>query len=177
MPVVPGDSGAWVIQDGRLCGHIVAGRRSLRWAYMIPIERIFDEIKSCLNTSDVSVLNTSALERIRQRPISEPLQLPETNSPSAEETTRNVMSSKTDPNTHFEKEDLSMVEYKGESKDSSSHGAKNEMQKDDPAKAEEPETQDEVHEYLSGIKLTIIVSSLSLSVLLVSVVGSLLKNV
>jgi hypothetical protein len=65
--LVPGDSGSWVIQDGKLCGHIVAGRAGLRWGYMVPIERIFDEIKTCFGTTDVHVLQSSFAEGLRQR--------------------------------------------------------------------------------------------------------------
>jgi hypothetical protein len=65
--LVPGDSGTWVIQDGKLCGHIVAGRAGLRWAYMVPIEGIFDEIKTCFNTTDVHILRSSFAEELRQR--------------------------------------------------------------------------------------------------------------
>lgn len=65
--LVFGDSGTWVIQDGKLCGHIVAGRAGLRWAYMVPIEGIFDEIKTCFGTTDVHVLRSSFAEELRQR--------------------------------------------------------------------------------------------------------------
>lgn len=51
--LVPGDSGAWVIRDGRLCGHIIAGRQGLKWAYMITIEEVFTEIKERFNAKEV----------------------------------------------------------------------------------------------------------------------------
>jgi hypothetical protein len=45
--IVEGDSGSWVVQEGRLYGMIVAGSSSPPWAYMILVEDIFSEIASC----------------------------------------------------------------------------------------------------------------------------------
>jgi hypothetical protein len=42
-----GDSGSWVVSDGRLCGYIVAGKDSVPWAYMVQIEEVFDQLKQC----------------------------------------------------------------------------------------------------------------------------------
>ncbi|KAL2060453.1 hypothetical protein VTL71DRAFT_9484 [Oculimacula yallundae] len=47
-PLVEGDSGSWVVQEGRLCGMIVAGSSFPPWAYMLLVEDIFSEIASCL---------------------------------------------------------------------------------------------------------------------------------
>lgn len=50
---VPGDSGSWVIKDGRLCGYIIAGRPGLKWAYMISIEDVFADIKKTFSAGQV----------------------------------------------------------------------------------------------------------------------------
>jgi hypothetical protein len=44
--IVEGDSGSWVVQEGRLCGMIVAGSNSPPWAYMLLVEDVFSEIAS-----------------------------------------------------------------------------------------------------------------------------------
>jgi len=46
--IAEGDSGSWVVQDGRLCGMIVAGSISPPWAYMLLVEDIFSQIASYL---------------------------------------------------------------------------------------------------------------------------------
>jgi hypothetical protein len=48
-----GDSGAWVIHDGKLCGHIVGGKGHLPWAYMVPIRHIMQEIKLAFGTDNI----------------------------------------------------------------------------------------------------------------------------
>jgi hypothetical protein len=55
MKLGPGDSGAWIVQNGRLCGHIVAGRTGLCWGYMVPIKDIFDDISSHFNAFPVNL--------------------------------------------------------------------------------------------------------------------------
>lgn len=40
-----GDSGSWVVRDGKLCGYILARAVGQPWAYMLPIEHVFDAIK------------------------------------------------------------------------------------------------------------------------------------
>ncbi|KAK5055302.1 hypothetical protein LTR84_013052 [Exophiala bonariae] len=57
--LVPGDSGAWVIQNGKLCGHIIAGRTGLKWAYMMTIEDIFGDIKQNLHAKEVRLPRAS----------------------------------------------------------------------------------------------------------------------
>jgi hypothetical protein len=44
--LVPGDSGSFVFLDGKVCGTIIAGRDSLKRAYMIPITDTFRSISS-----------------------------------------------------------------------------------------------------------------------------------
>jgi hypothetical protein len=48
-----GDSGAWVVHDGKLCGHIVGGKEHLTWAYMVPIHQIMREIKQAFGTDNI----------------------------------------------------------------------------------------------------------------------------
>jgi hypothetical protein len=56
-----GDSGAWVIHDGKLCGQIVGGKGHLPWAYMVPIRQILQEIQGAFGTDKIS-LPTSAID-------------------------------------------------------------------------------------------------------------------
>lgn len=54
---VPGDSGAWVVRDGGLCGHIIARRgRDTSFAYMLPVQVILDDIKRDLGVKEVRLL-------------------------------------------------------------------------------------------------------------------------
>src|SRR5438045_6574078 len=46
----PGDSGSWVIRDGKLCGYIYGGIENKPWAYMIPIESVFNHITQLLGS-------------------------------------------------------------------------------------------------------------------------------
>src|SRR5437764_15212650 len=48
-----GDSGAWVVHDGKLCGHVVGGKGYLPWAYMVPIHQIMREIKQAFGTDKI----------------------------------------------------------------------------------------------------------------------------
>ncbi|KAL8848300.1 MAG: hypothetical protein Q9221_006654 [Calogaya cf. arnoldii] len=52
-PLPLGSSGAWVTLEDKLCGHIIAVRQDLPWAYMLAIELMFDDIKLGLGTDDV----------------------------------------------------------------------------------------------------------------------------
>jgi len=70
LPIAHGDSGSWVIQDGRLCGYIVAGRDSLPWAYMVLIEDVFENITSYLDESSRIYLPSKAyIDNMRAGPI------------------------------------------------------------------------------------------------------------
>ncbi|KAL9035371.1 MAG: hypothetical protein Q9180_004898 [Flavoplaca navasiana] len=48
-----GSSGAWVVSGNKLCGHIIAIREDVPWAYMMAIEPIFDNIRLELGVDDV----------------------------------------------------------------------------------------------------------------------------
>ena len=50
-----GDSGAWVIQDGKVCGMIIAASGLLPWAYMLPIEKVFADIQYTIGGGDVKL--------------------------------------------------------------------------------------------------------------------------
>src|ERR1700733_3293035 len=69
-----GDSGAWVLHDGKLCGHVIGGKGHLPWAYMVPIHQIMREIKLAFGTNDVCLPKNTNEFRIRmpwQEPNSE----------------------------------------------------------------------------------------------------------
>lgn len=51
----PGCSGAWVVQDGLLCGYIIAARANRRWLYMIPIQKVYEDIRDTLEVQEVRV--------------------------------------------------------------------------------------------------------------------------
>jgi hypothetical protein len=71
-----GDSGAWVLHDGKLCGHIVGGKGSLSWVYMLPIHQILQEIRSAFAIPDISLpksANDFRAGRRREMPSPEPL--------------------------------------------------------------------------------------------------------
>jgi hypothetical protein len=42
-----------VVHDGRLCGHVVGGKRRLPWAYMVPIRQTMREIKLAFGTDNI----------------------------------------------------------------------------------------------------------------------------
>lgn len=48
MKLAAGDSGSWVIQDNKLCGYILARLNNRQWAYMLPIQSVFDDIERYL---------------------------------------------------------------------------------------------------------------------------------
>ncbi|KAL8664658.1 MAG: hypothetical protein Q9202_002928 [Teloschistes flavicans] len=57
-----GNSGAWVVLEGKLCGYVVAVRQDLPWAYMVPIEPILEDIKRTLKTDDVRLPTAAEIE-------------------------------------------------------------------------------------------------------------------
>ncbi|MCJ1397732.1 hypothetical protein MMC11_000928 [Xylographa trunciseda] len=54
-PLGRGDSGSWVLFEGRLCGSIIAGRDHPPYAYMVPIEDVFNSIMTSMKASRVSL--------------------------------------------------------------------------------------------------------------------------
>src|SRR5436305_7458533 len=69
-----GDSGAWVVHNGKLCGHVIGGKGDLPWAYMVPIRRIMAEIKLAFGTDNVCLpknVNEFPTTTMRQEPNSE----------------------------------------------------------------------------------------------------------
>ncbi|KAK0639899.1 hypothetical protein B0T16DRAFT_249354 [Cercophora newfieldiana] len=50
-PLVPGDSGSWVIRDGGVCGHIIASREAAPFAYMLSMDAIMADMKTQLGDS------------------------------------------------------------------------------------------------------------------------------
>lgn len=69
-----GDSGAWVVHDGKLCGHVIGGKGHLPWAYMVPIHQIMREIKLAFGTDNICLpksVNEYPKRTMRQEPNSE----------------------------------------------------------------------------------------------------------
>lgn len=70
-----GDSGSWVIRDGRLCGYIFCRAVGLPMAYMLPIEPVIKEIARVLTngvTENVQIpagVTGQIYEFGRQRPV------------------------------------------------------------------------------------------------------------
>ncbi|KAK0611959.1 hypothetical protein B0T14DRAFT_531324 [Immersiella caudata] len=52
-PMTRGDSGAWVLKGNQVCGHVVAGRGSAPWVYIVPMDRIFADIRAVMSESEV----------------------------------------------------------------------------------------------------------------------------
>ena len=50
-----GDSGSWVLFEGRLCGSMIAGRDHPPCAYMVPIEDVFNSIMKSMKATRVSL--------------------------------------------------------------------------------------------------------------------------
>ncbi|KAL8909682.1 MAG: hypothetical protein Q9171_004927 [Xanthocarpia ochracea] len=61
-PSALGSSGAWVTLDNKLCGHIIAVRQDVPWAYMMAIRPIFDDIRSRLSIDDVRLPTIHEIE-------------------------------------------------------------------------------------------------------------------
>ncbi|KAK7999160.1 hypothetical protein PG991_014835 [Apiospora marii] len=53
--LVRGDSGAWVVRGGMLCGHVIAQRSLSPIAYMLPAYKIFEDIREYLGTTNVKL--------------------------------------------------------------------------------------------------------------------------
>lgn len=51
--VATGCSGSWVVADNMLCGHIISARQDVPFAYMVPVDAIFNDIEKRRNTDDV----------------------------------------------------------------------------------------------------------------------------
>ncbi|KAK8859244.1 Protein kinase-like domain protein [Apiospora arundinis] len=60
--LVRGDSGAWVVRDGMLCGHIIAQRSLSPIAYMLPARSIIEDIKRVTGKSNVRLPSSSDAE-------------------------------------------------------------------------------------------------------------------
>ncbi|KAK7895139.1 hypothetical protein LTR67_005879 [Exophiala xenobiotica] len=58
-----GVSGAWVIHEGLLCGHIIASRFDMPWAYMVSIGSIVDNIKEATGIDNVQIPPQETIRR------------------------------------------------------------------------------------------------------------------
>lgn len=68
----PGDSGSWVVKGETVVGCIVAGRRFLPMAYMIPIVDIFEDIARAFSETDVAVADASFMESFEAHSVRSP---------------------------------------------------------------------------------------------------------
>ncbi|MCJ1424533.1 hypothetical protein MMC29_002421 [Sticta canariensis] len=74
-----GDSGSWVVRHGKLCGYIHSRMLNRPWAYMLPIDPVFQEISRVLSPNSnesvsVEVATRAGIERARdtESPILDP---------------------------------------------------------------------------------------------------------
>lgn len=58
-----GSSGSWVVAGNRLCGHIIAVRENVPWAYMMPVGPIFEDIKRVTGAKTVGVFSPVSAQR------------------------------------------------------------------------------------------------------------------
>ena len=58
---VAGDSGAWVIDndEGRVCGHVLAWCSRNKWAYICPMEILFEDMKRTLPARTIELPGAS----------------------------------------------------------------------------------------------------------------------
>lgn len=63
----PGDSGAWVVQDDKLCGIIISAGHLLPWAFMLPIEHVFASIEHVVDLGPVSIASNDRIIEARYR--------------------------------------------------------------------------------------------------------------
>lgn len=67
-----------MISDGRLCGFIIAGRDSIPWAYMVCIDDVFGDIRSCfegeawVHLPSISEPNAERNTKVIEQPFSQP---------------------------------------------------------------------------------------------------------
>ncbi|KAH8646071.1 hypothetical protein BGZ60DRAFT_424629 [Tricladium varicosporioides] len=65
-PLTDGDSGSWVIKNGKVCGIIFARLDNLHWAYMIPIEPTLNRIANAYTENGVQPPIKIANEGLKQ---------------------------------------------------------------------------------------------------------------
>jgi hypothetical protein len=85
IPVVPGDSGAWIYNSStlQLCGHVLAWSDKRKTAYIAPMEVLFEDIKKTLDAEQVSlpsagekaVPRSSALTETQSSQLNQQLQV------------------------------------------------------------------------------------------------------
>ncbi|ERF73920.1 hypothetical protein EPUS_05343 [Endocarpon pusillum Z07020] len=62
-----GSSGSWVVAGNRLCGHIIAVRENVPWAYMMPIGPIFEDIKRATGAREVGLFSPLSAQQEQSR--------------------------------------------------------------------------------------------------------------
>ncbi|KIW24502.1 uncharacterized protein PV07_10213 [Cladophialophora immunda] len=58
-----GVSGAWVVNDKLVCGHIIASRSDAPWAYMVSIDSLLDSIKGVKAAGSVQIPRPEIVQR------------------------------------------------------------------------------------------------------------------
>jgi len=62
LRLAPGDSGSWVIRENKVCGHVSAGRSAAPWVYMVPMERVFEDISIHMSEAEVGLPKRSEVK-------------------------------------------------------------------------------------------------------------------
>lgn len=62
-----GDSGAWVVQDDKLCGMIIAASGLVPWAYMLPIECVFDDILLTVGGTNITIPSKEEIRNLARK--------------------------------------------------------------------------------------------------------------
>ncbi|KAM3072908.1 hypothetical protein ACMFMF_007235 [Clarireedia jacksonii] len=67
-PLHDGDSGSWVIVQGKLCGYIISRVVGKPWGYMLPIQPVIEDIckNLALDTESVKVISRTLLDELQQ---------------------------------------------------------------------------------------------------------------
>ena len=63
----PGDSGSWVVRNGALVGCVVAGRKLLPIAYMIPASSILRDIAKTFGEAEIAVAGHDLIASLQQK--------------------------------------------------------------------------------------------------------------
>ena len=58
-----GSSGSWVVAGDKLCGHIIAVRENVPWAYMLPVGGIFEDIMRMTGAKEVGLVLPASVQQ------------------------------------------------------------------------------------------------------------------
>ncbi len=62
--IVDGDSGSWVVMNQSVCGYIFTRAKELPWAYMLPIEPVFEDISKVFSLDVPDMITVPSTTRI-----------------------------------------------------------------------------------------------------------------